>query len=151
MQNLPILWFSTSRSSLFFEFGEQSEKFLDLGTVTRPPCSIYARVNFFFFCFFFLGSFFYLLKTKSKNVNVHREKNKNTYTTENKGKKLSKGLDHVCVCVLCVCVCLKEWRRVYAAKDASSSAGKDNQGGEIESKGERKRERENIVSEKKRL
>ena len=31
---------------------------------------------------------------------------------------------------------------MHAAKGASSSAGKDNQGGEIESKGERKRERE---------
>ena len=31
---------------------------------------------------------------------------------------------------------------MHAAKDASSSAGKDDQGGEIESKGERKRERE---------
>ena len=31
---------------------------------------------------------------------------------------------------------------MHAAKDDSSSAGKDNQGGEIESKGERKRERE---------
>ena len=42
---------------------------------------------------------------------------------------------------------------MHAAKDASSSAGKDNPGGEIESKGERKREREreNIVSEKERL
>ena len=46
---------------------------------------------------------------------------------------------------------------MHAVKDPklSSSAGKDNQGGEIESKGERKRERErereNIVSEKERL
>ena len=31
---------------------------------------------------------------------------------------------------------------MHAAKDASSSERKDNQGGEIESKGERKRERE---------
>ena len=29
------------------EVFEQSEKFLDLGTVTRPPSSIYARVNCF--------------------------------------------------------------------------------------------------------
>ena len=99
-----------------------------------------------------------LLKTKSKNVNVHREKKQTTHTQQKtREKTVSKGLDHVCVCVWCVCVCLKEWRRVHAAKDASSSAGKDNQGGEIESKGERKRERErerereNIVSEKKRL
>ena len=28
----------------------QSEKFLDLGTVTRPPSSIYARVNCFVIC-----------------------------------------------------------------------------------------------------
>ena len=64
---------------------------------------------------------------------------------------MSKGLDHVCVRVWCVCVCLKEWRRVHAAKDASSSAGKDNRGEEIESKGARERERgrESIVRERR--
>ena len=53
---------------------------------------------------------------------------------------MSKGLDHVCVRVWCVCVCLKEF--VHAAKDSSISAGKDNRGEEIESKGARERERE---------
>ena len=54
------------------------------------------------------------------------------------------------VCMMCLCVFETEWRRVHAAKDASSSAGKDNQGGEIESKGERKRERERTSSVKRR-
>ena len=49
--------------------------------------------------------------------------------------------------MVCLGVCLKEWRCVHAAKDASSSAGKDNQGGEIESKGERGRE--SIVRERR--
>ena len=46
------------------QFGErnkrlpQSEKFLDLGTVTRPPGNIYARVNCFFFFFYFFFYFF---------------------------------------------------------------------------------------------
>ena len=36
-----------SRLSRFHQPFYQSEKFLDLGTVTRPPSSIYARVNCF--------------------------------------------------------------------------------------------------------
>ena len=41
---------------------------------------------------------------------------------------------------------------MHASKDASSSAGKDNRGGEIESKGargEKERERESIIRERR--
>ena len=48
----------------------------------------------------------------------------------------------MCACVYDVFVCVERMRREHAAKDASRSAGKDNQGREIQSKGERERESE---------
>ena len=47
-------------------------------------------------------------------------------------------------------VFLKKSRHVHAAKDDSSSAGKDNQGGEIESMGERERKRRERERERER-